>query len=390
MHRIKTRNSISDKGLVAMQPPLFKVGDEEENPHAILVRSSKISVEELTGDLVAIARAGAGYNNIPVEECTKKGIVVFNTPGANANAVKELTIAALIAGCRNLGDGVVWAKTLKGKGEEVPSLVEKGKNQFVGPEIGGKKLGIIGLGAIGVLVANVAVHLGMEVYGYDPFISVQAAWNLSRSVKPCSNLADLLSDCDFISLHLPVNKDTKGFVNKELLNKMKDGARIINMARGDLVVNSDIISALASGKICGYITDFPSDELIDVPGVLAIPHLGASTPESEENCAIMAVGQTKAYLKRGEIQNSVNMPNVALEDFEGTRICIFNENRSGMLSAITGLAGEAELNIENLVNKSRGDIAYTVLDVPCAVDKSVIDRFASIEGVIRTRVICSV
>ncbi len=390
MYRVKTRNSISDKGLIAMQPPHFVVGDEEENPHAILVRSSKIATDELQDELLCIARAGAGYNNIPVEDCTKKGIVVFNTPGANANAVKELTIAALIAGCRNLGDGVVWAKTLKGKGDEVPALVEKGKSRFVGPEIGGKKLGIIGLGAIGVLVANAAVHLGMEVYGYDPFISVQAAWNLSRSVKPCANLADLLNDCDFLSLHLPVNKDTKGFVNKELLNKMKDGARIINLARGDLAVNADIISALSSGKLGGYITDFPTDELIDVPGVLAIPHLGASTPESEENCAVMAVGQTKGYLKYGEIKNSVNMPNVPLDPFEGTRICIFNENKSGMLSAITGLAGEAGLNIDNLVNKSRGDVAYTVLDVPCSVDESVIERLTSIDGVLRARIICNI
>ncbi len=389
MFRIKTRNSISDKGLVAMKSPLFTVGDEVQNPHAILVRSSKITSEELSGDLLSIARAGAGYNNIPVEECTQKGIVVFNTPGANANAVKELTIAALIAGCRNLGDGVVWAKTLKGKGDEVPALVEKGKSQFVGPEIGGKKLGIIGLGAIGVLVANAAVHLGMEVYGYDPFISVQAAWNLSRSVKPCANLADLLGSCDFISLHLPVNKDTKGFINKETLSNMKDGARIINLARGDLVVNADIIAALNSEKISGYITDFPTDELIDVAGVLAIPHLGASTPESEENCAIMAVNQTKAFLKYGEIENSVNMPNISLDVFDGTRICIFNENRAGLLSAITGLAGETGLNIENLVNRSRGDIAYTVLDVPCAVEQEVVDRLCSIDGVLRVRIINS-
>ncbi len=240
-----------------------------------------------------------------------------------------------------------------------------------------------------MLVANAAVHLGMEVYGYDPFISVQAAWNLSRSVKPCANLADLLNDCDFLSLHLPVNKDTKGFINKETLSKMKDGARIINLARGDLVVNADIISALNSEKISGYITDFPTDELIDVPGVLAIPHLGASTPESEENCAVMAVNQTKAFLKRGEIENSVNMPNISLDAFDGTRICIFNENRTGLLSAITGLAGETGLNIENLVNRSRGDIAYTVLDVPCAVEQNTIDRLCAIDGVLRVRVINS-
>ncbi len=385
MYRIKTKNSISPKALTSLTAPLFNVNDEQENPHGILVRSSKIAAEELGDDLLAIVRAGAGYNNVPVDACTEKGIVAFNTPGANANAVKELTIAALIAGCRNLGDGIVWAKTLKGKGAEVPALVEKGKSQFVGPEIGGKKLGVIGLGAIGVLVANAAVHLGMDVYGYDPFISIQAAWNLSRSVKPCVNLADIISDCDFLTLHLPVNKDTEGFVNKNLLDKMKDGARIINLARGDLAVNADIISALSTGKLGGYITDFPTEELIDVAGVLAIPHLGASTPESEDNCAFMAVSQLKSYLNFGEIQNSVNMPNVSLEPFTGTRICIFNKNRSGMLSAITGCAGEVGINIDNLVNKSRGEIAYTVLDVADKIDNDIIKHIEAIDGVIRVR-----
>ncbi len=385
MYRIKTKNSISQKALVSLTTPLYNVNDEQENPHGILVRSSKIAAEELGEDLLAIVRAGAGYNNVPVDACTEKGIVAFNTPGANANAVKELTIAALIAGCRNLGDGIVWAKTLKGKGDDVPALVEKGKGQFVGPEIGGKKLGVIGLGAIGVLVANAAVHLGMEVYGYDPFISIQAAWNLSRSVRPCVNLGDIINDCDFLTLHLPVNKDTEGFVNKNLLDKMKDGVRIINLARGDLAVNADIISAISSGKVGGYITDFPTDELIDIPGVLAIPHLGASTPESEDNCAYMAVSQLKAYLNFGEIQNSVNMPNITLEPFTGTRICIFNKNQSGMLSAITGCAGEVGINIDNLVNKSRGDIAYTVLDVAGKVEDDIIKHIAAIDGVIRVR-----
>ncbi len=389
MYRIKTKNSISPAALSSLNLPLYTVDDEQENPHGILVRSSKILPEDLGEDLLAIVRAGAGYNNVPVEDCTKKGIVAFNTPGANANAVKELTIAALISGCRNLSEGVIWAKTLKGKGDEVPALVEKGKSRFVGPEIGGKKLGVIGLGAIGVLVANAAVHLGMEVYGYDPFISIQAAWNLSRSVKPCVNLADIISDCDFLTLHLPVNKDTEGFVNKSLLEKMKDGVRIINLARGDLAVNADIISALSSGKLGGYITDFPTDELIDVPGVMAIPHLGASTPESEDNCAFMAVKQLKSYLINGEIINSVNMPNVSLEPFTGTRICIFNKNQTGMLSAITGCASEVGINIDNLVNKSRKDIAYTVLDVAERVEDDVIKHIEAIDGVIRVRALHS-
>ncbi len=387
MYKIQTKNSISQKALVALIPPKYSVEDDIENPHGILVRSSKIAPDELNDELLAIVRAGAGYNNVPVDACTEKGIVAFNTPGANANAVKELTLAGLIAGCRNLSEGVLWAKSLKGKGDDVPALVEKGKSQFVGPEIGGKKLGVIGLGAIGVMVANAAVHLGMEVYGYDPFISIQAAWNLSRSVKPVINMADIVSECDFLTLHLPVNKDTKGFVNKALLDKMKEGARIVNFARGDLAVNEDILSALANGQLGGYITDFPSDELIDVPGVLAIPHLGASTPESEENCAYMAVKQLKTYLTTGEIQNSVNMPNVTLDPFDGTRICIFNKNQTGMLSAITGYASEVGINIDNLVNRSRGDIAYTVLDISGKVADDVIKHISSIDGVIRTRVL---
>ncbi len=387
MYRIKTRNSISDKGLCKMTSPKYTVGEDIENPHAILVRSSVIEPTELGEDLLSIARAGAGYNNVPVDECTKKGIVAFNTPGANANAVKELTIAGLIAGCRNMFDGVTWAKTLKGNGDDVPKLVEKGKSNFVGPEVGGKKLGVIGLGAIGVLVANAAVHLGMEVYGYDPYISVQAAWNLSRSVKHCVNLTDITSQCDFITLHIPVTKDTKGFINDGVINNMKDGARILNFSRGDLVVTADVLSALSKGKLAGYITDFVTEELIDAPGVLAIPHLGASTPESEENCAVMAVSQTSAYLTRGEIINSVNMPNTPLESFEGSRICIFNENKSGMLTAITACASEAKLNIENLINKSRGDIAYTVLDVSGEVTQEMMNAITSLEGVVRARLL---
>ncbi len=269
----------------------------------------------------------------------------------------------------------------------MPSLVEKGKSQFVGPEIAGKKLGVIGLGAIGVLVANAAMHLGLEVYGYDPYISVQAAWNLSRGVKHCVNLSDLTAQCDFISLHLPVNDKTKGFVNESVLSNMKDGARILNFARGDLVVTKDVLSALAEGKLCGYITDFPTQELIDVPGVLAIPHLGASSPESEENCAVMAVSQTAAYLTKGEIINSVNMPSVRLDSFSGSRICVINENHSGVINAITGCLSNANLNIDNLVNKSRGDIAYTVLDIANSVPQQVLNDIVAINGVIRARVI---
>lgn len=387
MYSIKTRNSISDKGLCKLAAPVFTVGDEESDPHGILVRSSQIDTAELTHNLLCIARAGAGYNNIPVDECTKRGIVAFNTPGANANAVKELTVAALVASCRNLDAGVAWVKTLKGRGGEVPALVEKGKGQFVGPEIRGKTLGVIGLGAIGVLVANAAVHLGMDVYGYDPYISIEAAWNLSRSVKHCVNLSDIIARCDVITLHLPVNSETKGFVNSAIITNMKDGVRILNFARGDLVVSADILNALTAGKLSCYVTDFPTDDLLCCEGVLAIPHLGASTPESEENCAVMAAAQTAAYLMRGEINNSVNMPNVQLDAFKGSRICIFNQNKAGMLSAITACASEAGFNIENLINRSRGEIAYTVLDIPDKADEKLSQKFMGIDGVIRTRII---
>lgn len=387
MQDILTLNSISQKGLARLSTNAFNIGDDVEDPTGILVRSAEMKEMELPESLCAIARAGAGTNNIPVDACSEKGIVVFNTPGANANAVQELTIAGLILAARNIVPAVLWMDTLKGKGEEVPALVEKGKKKFVGPELAGKKLGVIGLGAIGVKVANTATHLGLEVYGYDPYISVDAAWNLSHEVHHCVNLGDLYAQCDFITVHVPVTKDTRGLINAQAISQMKHGVRLLNFARGELVETGALISAVRSGKVAGYVTDFATDALIGEPGVVTLPHLGASTPESEENCAVMAADQLQDYLLNGNIKNSVNWPDVELPRVGGSRICVLHKNVPGMLSGITGAASDAGLNIENLVNKSRGGYAYTMLDVSGNVGGGVVARLKGMPGTIRVRII---
>jgi len=386
MQEILTLNSISPKGLERLPSSLFHVADDVEDPTGILVRSQNMQEKPLPANLLAIARAGAGTNNIPVDKCTEQGIVVFNTPGANANAVKELTIAALILACRNLAPALAWVGGLKGT-PDIAKQVEKGKSRFVGPELAGKKLGVIGLGAIGVKVANTATHLGLQVYGYDPYISVEAAWNLSRNVIHCVNLGDLYSQCDLITVHVPVTKDTTGFINDEAIAQMKQGVRILNFARGELVDNAAMLTALHNGRVAAYVCDFPAEELIGESGVVTLPHLGASTPESEENCAVMAADELKDYLLNGNIRNSVNLPGVELPRVGGSRICVLHKNVPGMLSGITGAASEAGLNIENLVNKSRKDVAYTMLDVSGNVGGGVISRLRGLEGCIRVRII---
>ena len=387
MQEILTLNSISPKGVERLSSSLFHVADDVEAPAGILVRSQNMHEMELPDSLLAIARAGAGTNNIPVEQCTARGVVVFNTPGANANAVKELTIAGLIMACRNLAPALDWVGGLKGEGDAVAKLVEKGKSRFVGPELAGKRLGVIGLGAIGVKVANVATHLGLEVYGYDPYISVEAAWNLSRNVIHCVNLNDLYNQCDLITVHVPVTKDTVGLINSEAIAQMKQGVRIVNFARGELVDNGALLAGVRTGRVGCYVCDFPTEELLGEPGVVALPHLGASTPESEENCAVMAADQLRDYLLNGNIHNSVNLPNVELPRVGGSRICVLHKNVPGMLSGITGAASEAGLNIENLVNKSRRDVAYTMLDVSGNVGGGVVARLKGLEGCIRVRII---
>lgn len=385
MFKIKTLNKISQKGLKRLSPESYIYADDIENPDAVLVRSASMHDAVMGDNLLAIARAGAGVNNIPVETCGEKGIVVFNTPGANANAVKELVLAGLFLSSRKIVAGIEWARTLKG-GDDVKKAVEKGKGAFAGPEISGKKLGVIGLGAIGANVANCAVALGMEVYGYDPFMSVDTAWHLSSSIKHALDIKEIFAECDYITLHVPLNDSTRNTVCADTLAVMKDGVRILNFARGELVNSADIISALESGKVASYVTDFPSDELLGVDGIIAIPHLGASTPESEDNCARMAVRQLKDYLENGNIVNSVNLPSVSALHSSACRICLIHRNIPNMLTQISGIVSAENVNIDNMLNKSRGELAYTMIDVPAAGD-SVIEKLTGIDGMIKVRVI---
>ena len=385
MFKIKTLNKISQKGLKRLPPESYVCADDIENPDAVLVRSASMHDAVMGDNLLAIARAGAGVNNIPVEACGEKGIVVFNTPGANANAVKELVLAGLFLSSRKIVAGIEWARTLKG-GDDVKKAVEKGKGAFAGPEISGKKLGVIGLGAIGANVANCAVALGMEVYGYDPFMSVDTAWHLSSSIKHALDIKEIFAECDYITLHVPLNDSTRNTICADTLAVMKDGVRILNFARGELVNSADIIAALESGKVASYVTDFPSDELIGVDGIIAIPHLGASTPESEENCARMAVRQLKDYLENGNIVNSVNLPSVSAPRSSACRICLIHRNIPNMLTQISGIVSAENVNIDNMLNKSRGELAYTMIDVPAAGD-SVIEKLTGIDGMIKVRVI---
>ncbi len=387
MYNILTLNKISKNGLTRFNKDKFTISDDIENPDGIIVRSAAMHDMDLAKNLLAIARAGAGVNNIPVDKCTEKGIVVFNTPGANANAVKELVITALLLSSRKIIPSIDWCKTLKGQGDDVSSLVEKGKSAFVGPEIYGKTLGVVGLGAIGVLVANAAHALGMEVLGYDPFLSVDAAWNLSHSIKHINNLDELIERSDYISLHLPLNNNTREMINKDSIKMMKNGVRIMNFARGELVNSEDLLYAMNDGKIAAYATDFPDDTLIGESGVIAIPHLGASTPESEENCASMASLQLADFLESGNITNSVNFPNVELPKPDGARIAIIHDNIPNMINQVTSAFSKEGVNIENLVNKSKGSIAYTLIDTENIISESILDILKKIDCVKKIRVI---
>ncbi|QEY35651.1 3-phosphoglycerate dehydrogenase [Caproiciproducens galactitolivorans] len=386
MFRIKYLNKISPVGTSRFDTN-YECGEAVENPDAIMVRSASMHEMEFPKNLLAIARAGAGVNNIPLEKCSEQGIVVFNTPGANANAVKELVIAALLLSSRKIVPAIEWTKTLKGKGNEVGKLVEKGKGAFVGPEISGKKLGVIGLGAIGILVANAAKSLGMDVYGYDPYLSVDAAWGLSRSTKHARTLDEIYTACDYITVHVPLTPDTKGMINEQTITKMKDGVRILNFARGDLVNSKDIIAALQSGKVSSYATDFPSDDLIGLDGVIAIPHLGASTPESEDNCARMAANELIDYLQNGNIRNSVNMPSICMPRDSSIRICILHRNIPNTISLLSGALAESGINIENMQSKSKKDYAYTILDVTGDVKDTTAEHIAKLPEIIRVRII---
>jgi len=384
---ILTLNKIASCGLDLLDKNVFNISDDAKDPDGIILRSFNMHEMELGDNLKAVARAGAGTNNIPIEKCSEKGIVVFNTPGANANAVKELVLAGLFLSSRKISQSIEWAKTLKGEGENVGKLVEKGKSNFVGPEIEGKKLGIIGLGAIGVMVANTAYHLGMEVIGYDPYISVDAAWGLSRHVRKANELKDLVAECDYITLHVPLNDATKNMINDELFAVMKKGARILNFARGGLVDDAALEKAIANGTVATYVTDFPNEKILCMDNVVAIPHLGASTPESEDNCAKMASVEIQDYLCEGNIVNSVNFPNCSLAREGKTRITIAHKNVPNCVSNFTNLCAKDNCNIVNMINKSKKDMAYTIIDLDDDIPESVKADFEALENVLKVRVI---
>ena len=386
MFNIQLMNKIAAVGTKRFGTDLYNVGESIDAPDGIMVRSADLHSYETKDNLLAVARAGAGVNNIPVDQYSEKGIVVFNTPGANANAVKELAICALFLASRKITEGINWANTLKDSPDAAKD-VEKGKGAFVGPEISGKKLGIIGLGAIGVQLANACVHLGMEVYGFDPYITVDAAWALSKTVKHAASREDIFKECDYISIHVPSTAETKGMINKDSIATMKDGVRILNLARADLVKSDDIKEALESGKVASYVTDFPTNDIIGAKNVIAIPHLGASTPESEDNCAKMASTQLADYLENGNIKNSVNFPDMFLPESDCARILIFHKNIPSMLAQISAALSDEKINIENMINRSKKDNACTLIETSTVIAGELKQKLLAIDGVVKVRII---
>jgi len=390
MYKIQTLNKIDPEGLQVFPATNYEISGDITEPDAIVLRSFSMHEMEIPQSVKAIARAGAGVNNIPIPKCTEKGIVVFNTPGANANGVKELVIAALLLASRDLIGGVQWAKTLVDEGDKVPALIEKGKANFGGSEIKGKTLAVVGLGAIGVLVANAAQSLGMNVVGYDPYISVEHAWNLHHDVVRAFGIESMLAKADFITLHVPLMAETKGFINAEKLIMMKNGVKILNFARGELVVDSDIVAAINTKKVGAYFTDFPNAELLNSGKVIAIPHLGASTNESEVNCAIMAAEQIRNFFENGNIRNSVNFPAAELERNNGARLLVTNKNIPNIISQITTILAQEGINIDNMLNKNRGDVAYNIIDTNNEVlSEGIIGKIKSIDGVFMVRSLCA-
>jgi D-3-phosphoglycerate dehydrogenase len=390
MFKIQTLNKIDTEGLTLFPLSSYEIASELPNPDAIVLRSFDMHSMELPASLKAVARAGAGVNNIPIDKCTDKGIVVFNTPGANANGVKELIIAGLLLASRDIIESVGWAKTLIGQGDQVPALIEKGKNNFAGQEIKGKTLAVIGLGAIGVLVANAATALGMKVIGYDPYMSVKQALKLSREVTWVEGIQPLLAQADYVTINIPQTPETKGYLNKEKFKMMKSGVRIMNFARGGLVNNEHLKVAIAEGKVARYVTDFPDETTLNMDKVISIPHLGASTVESETNCAIMAVNQVKEFLEHGNIINSVNFPDAEMDMHNEARILIANRNVPNMVSQISAVLGAEGLNIDNMLNKKRNEMAYNIIDVDKPViDESIREKLLAIDGIFMVRIIQS-
>ena len=386
MFKIKTLNNISSAGLdILKENENYELTDGVENPDGYLVRSHNMHDMNLSENLKAIARAGAGVNNIPLETCAEKGIVVFNAPGANANAVKELTIAAMLLSNRKIVEGIEWVKSLEGKDVDVAEMVESQKKKYVGPELKNKKLGVIGLGSIGVMVANAAGALGMDVEGFDPYISVDSAWELSRSVEKSQDLESLLKTSDYISLHIPLIEDTENFIDAEELDMMKKGVRLINMARGGIINNDALINAINDGIVNKYVTDFPESKLLGIDEVIAIPHLGASTPESSDNCAIMAVNEIIDYFENGNIKNSVNYPDCKMKRSSDYRITLAIKNIPSMVGQITTELAEENINIENMINHSKGDYAYNIIDVDKDVSQDILETLANIENILKVR-----
>lgn len=388
--KIQTLNKIAAVGLNQLDRDNYEVATDINNPDAILVRSADMHEMNISDNTKAVARAGAGTNNIPIPELTEKGVVVFNTPGANANAVKELVMLSLLLASRPVVDANKWANALAGKGDEIPDLAEKGKSQFVGPELKGKTLGVIGLGAIGYMVANLALKFGMEVIGYDPYLSVQAALNLDHNVKIAETLDTVFAKSDYITIHVPQTNDTKGMINASAIKNMKNGVRIINIARGGLVNNADVLDAIKSGKVACMITDFAAEELLNQPNIIVMPHLGASTPEAEDNCAVMASKQLKDFLEKGNIVNSVNFPKTITDNpipNGGTRLCISHKNIPDTISKFTTILGEAKLNISSFINQARGDVAYNIIDVDGKVTEDIIEKLSACDTVNRVRAI---
>lgn len=388
MFKVKTLNKISSICLDVLDCKQFDISDDVENPEAILLRSAKMHDYTFNSELLCIARAGAGTNNIPVDRCADEGIVVFNTPGANAEAVKELVLCALFLSARDIIGGIEWVKSISSQGDDIATMVEKGKSCYIGPEIKGKTLGVIGLGAIGTKIANDALNLGMKVYGYDPYLSVESAWNLSANIIHAKDIETIYKNSDFITIHVPYMEATHHTIKKDSIACMRKGVRIINLARGELINDDDMIEAIRSGKVSRYVTDFPNAKTANVPGIIAIPHLGASTPESEDNCAIMAARELADYLENGNICNSVNMPNAYMPRSGDPRLCVIHKNIPDMLSKITGAVSSHGINIENMVNAStKGrQNSYTMMEM-LSVDDGLAEKITSINGVVRVRVI---
>ncbi len=387
MYHIQTLNKISAAGLKRFDPEHYQVSDSQTNPEGIMVRSAKLLDMDFPSELLAIARAGVGVNNIPIDRCSEAGIAVFSTPGANANAVKELVLCAMLIGSRDIPGALNWVREQAASGVEVSTVVEKGKSAFVGPEIFRKTLGVVGLGAIGSLVANAAIQLGMDVYGYDPFLSVDAALRLDHHIHIVKDIRDLYKRSDYVTFHIHCTDQTRGMVDADAIASMKRGIRVINLARGEIVQDDAMIPALETGRVAAYITDFPNNRLLAAPHVVAMPHLGASTPESEQNCAVMAADELKDYLETGNVRNSVNLPAVSMTPSGVMRLCILHKNVPGMLANITTLFGRDGVNVENLSNKSKGDWAYTMVDLAAHIGDDVLQDVRAMEHVVRVRAI---